>query len=63
MLSLLGRGLWIYRGFILSSVKRDFQSRYRNSLLGVLWPLLQPLAMILIYTLIFSQVMLSLIHI
>jgi len=57
VLSLLGRGLWIYRGFILSSVKRDFQSRYRNSLLGVLWPLLQPLAMILIYTLIFSQVM------
>lgn len=57
MLSLLGRGLWIYRGFILSSVKRDFQSRYRNSLLGVLWPLPQPLAMILIYTLIFSQVM------
>lgn len=49
--------LWLYRGFVLSSVKREFQSRYRNSLLGPLWPLLQPLAMILIYTLIFSQVM------
>ncbi|MCU1719252.1 ABC transporter permease [Pseudomonas sp. 5P_3.1_Bac2] len=49
--------LWLYRGFILSSVKRDFQSRYRNSLLGPLWPLLQPLAMIVIYTLVFSQVM------
>jgi lipopolysaccharide transport system permease protein len=55
--SLLRRDLWVYRGFILSSVKREFQSRYRNSLLGALWPLLQPLAMILIYTLIFSQIM------
>jgi len=54
---LLRRDLWVYRGFILSSVKREFQSRYRNSLLGALWPLLQPLAMILIYTLIFSQIM------
>lgn len=49
--------LWMYRGFILGSVKREFQSRYRNSLLGPLWPLLQPLALIAIYTLIFSQVM------
>jgi lipopolysaccharide transport system permease protein len=49
--------LWLYRGFVLSSVKRDFQARYRNSLLGPLWPLLQPLAMIVIYTLVFSQVM------
>lgn len=49
--------LWQYRGFILGSVKREFQSRYRNSLLGPLWPLLQPLAMIFIYTLVFSKVM------
>ena len=54
--ALIGR-LWTYRSFILGSVKREFQSRYRNSLLGPLWPLLQPLAMIAIYTLIFSQVM------
>lgn len=49
--------LWTYRGFILGSVKREFQSKYRNSLLGVAWPLLNPLAMILVYTVIFSQVM------
>ncbi len=57
MLTTRHRDIWSYRGFILSSVKREFQSRYRNSLLGALWPMLQPLAMILIYTLIFSQVM------
>ncbi|PNH90086.1 ABC transporter permease [Vibrio diazotrophicus] len=46
-----------YRGFILSSVKRDFQSRYQTSMLGVSWLVLQPLSMILVYTLVFSEVM------
>lgn len=49
--------LWAYRGFILGSVKREFQAKYRNSLLGAAWPVLNPLAMIFVYTVIFSQVM------
>lgn len=49
--------LWSYRGFILGSIKREFQSRYRNSLLGAAWTVLNPLAMIIVYTVIFSQVM------
>lgn len=49
--------LWTYRGFILGSVKREFESRYQNSVLGALWNILNPLAMILIYTLVFSAVM------
>lgn len=57
MLSALFRALWSYRGFILGSVRREFQSKYRNSLLGAAWTILNPLAMILVYTLIFSQVM------
>ena len=51
------KGLWDYRGFILGSVKREFQSKYRNSLLGAVWMVINPLAMILVYTVIFSQVM------
>jgi len=51
------QSIWNYRGFILGSVKRDFQFKYQNSLLGILWIVLQPLSMILVYTLIFSQVM------
>ena len=39
------RALWAYRGFILASVQREFQSKYRNSLLGAAWTILQPLAM------------------
>ncbi|WP_071601193.1 ABC transporter permease [Dickeya zeae] len=51
------RNIIAYRGFILSSVKREFQSRYRNSLLGAVWNILNPLAMIIVYTVIFSGVM------
>jgi len=51
------RGLWAYRGFVLGSVKREFQSKYSNAMLGAVWSLLAPLAMIVVYTVIFSQVM------
>lgn len=50
-------GVWRYRGFIAGSVRREFQARYRNSLLGAAWTILNPLAMIVVYTVIFSQVM------
>ena len=50
-------GVWRYRGFVLGSIKREFQSKYRNSLLGAAWTVLNPLAMIVVYTVIFSQVM------
>ncbi|MBP9800236.1 MAG: ABC transporter permease [Sterolibacterium sp.] len=51
------RAVWSYRGFILGSVQREFQARYRSSLLGALWAILNPLAMIAVYTLVFSQLM------
>ena len=38
-------------------VLREFQSRYRGSLLGSIWAVIQPMAMIFIYTIIFSKVM------
>jgi lipopolysaccharide transport system permease protein len=49
--------LWVYRGFISGCVKREFQSKYINSLFGASWNVINPLATILIYTVIFSQVM------
>jgi len=59
MVKLAGRlkALWLYRGFVLGMVRRDFTGRYLGSMLGASWALLNPLAQILIYTLIFSQVM------
>ena len=49
--------LWNYRGFVFGAVKREFQTRYLGSLLGGLWSVFNPLAMIVVYTLIFSQIM------
>ena len=49
--------LWQYRAFILGSTKREFQTKYKNSLLGFAWPIINPLALILVYALVFSKVM------
>ncbi|HUR89848.1 MAG TPA: ABC transporter permease [Ramlibacter sp.] len=51
------RALWAYRGFIAGSVQREFQSRYQNSVLGAVWTVLQPLALIVVYTVVFATVM------
>jgi len=51
------RPIWAYRGFIRGSIQREFQSKYRNSLLGAAWNIINPLAMIVVYTVIFAQVM------
>jgi lipopolysaccharide transport system permease protein len=56
MLELL-RGAWRFRGFIAASVRREFSSRYLGTQLGALWPVLHPLALIGIYTLVFAEVM------
>lgn len=50
------QALWTYRGFVLGSVQREFQSKYRNSMLGAAWTVIQPLAMIIVYTVIFAQI-------
>jgi lipopolysaccharide transport system permease protein len=51
------RALWAYRGFVWSSVRREFEGRYRESLLGAFWAVASPLAMIVIYTVVFGQIM------
>lgn len=51
------RNAWEVRGYILTSVKREFIARYLGSQLGWFWVIAQPLAMIVIYTLVFAAVM------
>lgn len=51
------RSLYHYRYFIFSGVKRDFQLRYNRSVLGILWIFIQPLTIILMYTMVFSHLM------
>lgn len=49
--------LWRYKGFIYSMVVREFRGRYLGSLLGGVWSIINPAAMIFIYTIIFSKIM------
>lgn len=51
------RALWGYRNFIWSSVLREFHGKYRESLLGAFWSVANPLAMIVVYTVVFGQLM------
>jgi ABC-type polysaccharide/polyol phosphate export permease len=51
------QALWDYRSFVRSSVLREFNARYRESLRGAFWHAAHPLAMIVTYTLIFGQLM------
>lgn len=50
------RNLWKYRDLIYQLVRRDLISRYKRSALGIAWTMLNPLGMMLILTIVFSQV-------
>ncbi|MFQ3650724.1 MAG: ABC transporter permease, partial [Gemmataceae bacterium] len=49
--------LWSYRHFWTQLVRSDLQKRYRRSLLGVGWSLLQPLAMTCVLTMVYTRVL------
>jgi len=49
------RELYRYRDLLVSLVVRDIKVRYRQTVLGVAWAILQPLAFMLIFTLIFAK--------
>lgn len=49
--------IWHYRGFITGSVAREFRIRYQTSVLGTTWAVLNPLALVFIYTVVFSRLM------
>jgi ABC-type polysaccharide/polyol phosphate export permease len=48
------RQLWAYRDLIYNLVARDLKVRYKNSVLGILWSLLNPLLMMLVFTFVFK---------
>ncbi|WP_312318592.1 ABC transporter permease [Stenotrophomonas sp.] len=51
------RSLWSYRFFILSSIRNDLRARFTRSKLGGLWMVIHPLAQVLIFALILSEVL------
>ncbi len=49
------RGLFRYRDLIYQLVRRDIVSRYKRSALGIAWTMLNPLGMMAVMTVVFSQ--------
>jgi lipopolysaccharide transport system permease protein len=54
--SLRLREVWNFRELLLFLVERDLKIRYRQTALGVIWVVLQPLALALVITLFFGLV-------
>ena len=50
------RELWEYRDLLVLLVRRDFVARYKQTILGPLWFILQPLLMTIVFTVIFDRV-------
>ena len=55
MVSLNLRDLWAYRELLYTFVWRDLRVRYKQTVLGVAWAVLQPLITMVIFTFIFGR--------
>ena len=50
------RDLKRYKYLILQLTRRDILARYKRSFLGVAWTMLNPLGMMVVYSIVFSQI-------
>ncbi|WP_232436365.1 ABC transporter permease [Paenibacillus rubinfantis] len=46
---------WKYRDLFIELIKKDIKLKYRNSFLGVLWSMLNPLLMMIVLSIVFSS--------
>src|SRR5688572_1904257 len=46
--------VWRHRDLVVSFALRDIKARYKQTALGVAWAVLQPLSMMVVFTLVFS---------
>ncbi len=47
--------IWMFRELFLSLVRRDFQVRYKQTILGPIWTLIRPLVTTVVFTVIFGK--------
>src|SRR5512143_1190723 len=50
------RDLWIYRELVFFMVWRDIKVRYKQTLLGMAWAVIQPVMTMLVFTFLFGKV-------
>ncbi len=49
--------LWTYRSFIWKNAVRELAQQYAGSVIGLLWHVIMPLFQILLFTIVFSNIM------
>ena len=49
--------IWKFRHFLFALVRLDLRLRYRRSIFGIGWSLLNPIAMTVVFTLVFSSLL------
>ena len=49
------RDLWRYRDLVALFVRRDFVASYKQTILGPLWHVIQPLLTTLMFTVVFGR--------
>lgn len=56
LLSIPVREIWQYRDLLLLLVRRDFVALYKQTILGPIWFILQPLMMTIVFTIVFGNI-------
>ena len=49
--------MYSYREYLIQSVQRDLKNKYKRSVLGYLWTMVHPLAMMTVLAVVFSHIM------
>ncbi len=55
-MSQVAKRLFVFRGLLWTLVVRELKARYRGSLLGYLWSLVNPLLLLAVYTFVFNYI-------
>jgi lipopolysaccharide transport system permease protein len=50
-------GIWDHRNLIAMMVRRDSFGKYKGSLLGILWPMINPIGHLILYTFLFCVIL------
>jgi len=52
----IARSIFRYRNLLLTLTSRELKARYRGSVMGYLWSLVNPLLLLVVYTFVFSTI-------